>query len=57
MQKQMDMKRNALQKFISEDISKADYDDFISMVQDKLQHLEVEKAEIKKIDGSKLHDK
>lgn len=37
-----------LQKFISEDISKQDYDDFVSTVQEKLQQLEIEKAEIKK---------
>ncbi|KUP08951.1 recombinase [Bacillus coahuilensis p1.1.43] len=48
VQKQMELKRNALQKFISEDISKQDYDDFVSIVQEKLQQLEVEKAEIKK---------
>ncbi|WP_042356933.1 hypothetical protein [Bacillus rubiinfantis] len=41
--------QNALQKFICEDISKEEYDLFVSMVQDKLQKLEVEKAEIKKL--------
>lgn len=46
--KQNELKRNALQKFISEDISKQDYDDFVNMVQKKLQQLEIEKAEIKK---------
>ena len=30
VQKQKELKRNALQKFISEDISKQDYDDFVS---------------------------
>ncbi|MBM7650215.1 hypothetical protein JOC78_003199 [Bacillus ectoiniformans] len=43
-----ELKRNALQKFISEDISKQDYDDFVSMLQDKLQQLEIEQSEIKK---------
>jgi site-specific DNA recombinase len=47
----MDLKRNALQKFISEDISKEDYHDFVSMVQDKLQQLEMEKSYNKKSDG------
>ncbi|QDP39260.1 recombinase family protein [Radiobacillus deserti] len=47
-QKQNELKRNALQKFISEDISKQDYDYFVSTVQEKLQQLEIEKAEIKK---------
>jgi hypothetical protein len=44
----MGLKRNALQKFISGDISKEDYHDFICMVQDKLQQLESEKSKIKK---------
>lgn len=44
----MELKRNALQKFISKDTSKEDYDDFVSMVQEKLQQLELERAEIKK---------
>lgn len=48
IQKQMELKRNALQKFISEDLSKLDYDDFVNMVQEKIQQLEIEKAEIKK---------
>ena len=48
VQKQMELKRNALQKFISEDISKQDYDDFVSMLQDKLQQLEIERSEIKR---------
>ncbi|WP_260472066.1 zinc ribbon domain-containing protein [Bacillus canaveralius] len=48
VQKQMELKRNALQKFIGEDISKQDYDDFVSIVQEKLQQLELEKVEIKK---------
>ncbi|MCY7912997.1 hypothetical protein MOE29_05765 [Bacillus haynesii] len=48
VQKQMELKRNALQKFISEDISKQDYDEFVIMIQHKLQQLEIEKAEIKK---------
>lgn len=48
VKKQVELKRNALQKFISEDISKKDYDDFVSIVQDKLQQLELEQAEIKK---------
>ncbi|MGD6796263.1 recombinase family protein [Metabacillus indicus] len=46
--KQMELKRYALQKFICEDISKQDYDDFVSMIQDKLQQLELERAEINK---------
>jgi site-specific DNA recombinase len=44
----MDLKRNALQKFIGGDISKEDYHDFVSMIQDKLQQLEIEKSTIKK---------
>jgi site-specific DNA recombinase len=48
VQKQIELKRNALQKFISEDISKQDYDDYVCMVQEKLQQLELEKVEIKK---------
>ncbi|UOE57310.1 recombinase family protein [Cytobacillus oceanisediminis] len=48
VQKQKELKRYALKKFISEDISKQDYDDFVTMVQEKLQQLEIEKAEIKK---------
>lgn len=46
VQKKIEQKRNALQKYISEDISKQDYDDFVSMIQEKLQQLEVEKIEI-----------
>lgn len=45
----MELKRGALQKFINEDISKADYDDFVNMVQDKLHQLETEKLETKKM--------
>ena len=48
VKKQVELKRNALQKFISEDIFKKDYDDFVSIVQDKLQQLELEQVEIKK---------
>ncbi|MCS0790833.1 recombinase family protein [Cytobacillus firmus] len=48
VQKQLELKQNALQKFISEDISKQDYDHFVSTVQDKLQQLELERAEIRK---------
>jgi len=48
IQKQINLKRNALQKFIGGDISKEDYHDFVCMVQDKLQQLESEKAKIKK---------
>ncbi|MFJ7978451.1 recombinase family protein [Peribacillus sp. NPDC096379] len=46
--KQLELKRNALQKFISEDISKQDYDDFVNTIQEKIQQLEIEKAEIKR---------
>ncbi|MCB5236865.1 recombinase family protein [Niallia circulans] len=53
VQKQKELKRNALQKFISEDISKQDYDDFVSTVQEKLQLLEIEKAEIKRATDEK----
>lgn len=48
VQKQMELKQNAFLKLISEDISQKDYDDFVGMVQDKLQQLELERAEIKK---------
>ncbi|KKB40009.1 MULTISPECIES: recombinase family protein [Bacillaceae] len=46
IQKQMELKHNALQKYIADDISKQDYDDFVNTVQEKLQQLEIEKAEI-----------
>jgi len=45
---QMKIKSNALQKFVIEDISKEDYDELVSMIQDKLTQLEVEKLDIKK---------
>ncbi len=43
------MKRKALQKFISENILKEDYKNLVSLVQDKLLQLEVEKQKTKKI--------
>ncbi|WP_138417781.1 recombinase family protein [Aquibacillus sediminis] len=48
IEKQMELKRNALQKFISEEISKKDYDEFVNLTQEKLKQLELEKVEIKK---------
>ena len=36
IEKQMGLKRNALQKFISEDISKQNYDDFVDGIQEIL---------------------
>jgi hypothetical protein len=57
VQKQIELKRNSLQKFISENISKQDYDDYVCMVQEKLQQLELEKVEIKKRDGRKSRNK
>ncbi|CAM3951206.1 recombinase family protein [Alkalicoccus chagannorensis] len=49
VQKQMDLKRNALKKFIGEEISKQDYDDFVDIVQNNLLQLEVDKTEILKV--------
>lgn len=49
IQKQMDIKKNALQNFVSDDITKDDYDDLVTDVQDTLQHLETEKSELKKM--------
>lgn len=49
VQKQMNIKRNALQKFVSDDITKDDYDDLVTSVQDTLQLLETEKSELKKM--------
>lgn len=49
IQRQMDIKKNALQKFVSDDITKDDYDDLVTDVQNTLQHLETEKRELKKM--------
>lgn len=49
IQRQMDIKKNALQKFVSDDITKDDYDDLVTDVQNTLQHLETEKSELKKM--------
>lgn len=49
VQKQMDLKKNALQKFVNDDITKDDYDDLVTYVQDTLQLLESEKRELKKM--------
>ncbi len=46
---QKTMKQNALQKFVQDDISKKDYDNFVQIIEEKLQHLEFEKVEIQKI--------
>lgn len=48
IKKQMELKHNALQKFIANDISKQDYDNFVNIVQEKLHQWEIEKAEIKR---------
>ncbi|KAF0824767.1 recombinase [Cytobacillus firmus] len=53
IQKQMELKHNALQKYIADDISKQDYDDFVNTVQGKLQQFEIEKAEIKRATDEK----
>ncbi|MGI8372204.1 recombinase family protein [Priestia megaterium] len=48
IENQMKIKRNALQKFVIEDISKEDYDELVVMVQDKLTQLEGERLNIRK---------
>ncbi|HZH60066.1 MAG TPA: hypothetical protein VEY70_10920 [Metabacillus sp.] len=49
----MELKGNALQKFISEDISKEDYDNFVSMVQEKAATTRARKSRDKKGEGRK----
>ena len=49
IEKQLILKRNSLQKFILGEISKQDYDDFISMVEEQLHKLDSEKIKLKKI--------
>lgn len=38
-----------MQKFVQDDISKNDYDNFVQLIEEKLQHLEVEKIQLQKI--------
>ncbi|MEQ7052996.1 hypothetical protein ABN764_20340 [Paenibacillaceae sp. P-4] len=44
----MDIKKNALQKFVSDAITKDDYDCLVTDIEDKLLHLEVEKSQLQK---------
>ncbi len=48
IQKQMILKQNALEKFICDAISKEAYDSFIEKLQEKINQLEQEKAELTK---------
>lgn len=49
LEKQLNLKRNSLQKFVQDEISKQDYDDFVSMIEEKIKSLEIEKLKLKKI--------
>lgn len=47
IQNQINLKSNALEKFISDEISKIEYDDFIKVIQTRIEQLELEKSKIR----------